>query len=332
MTIIANMNHPDPDESLVGLLDSHRQRWQDLTLKLPFNRFYQFLSQEPLPMLERLVVDAHSIPRAVDAPITAFQLAPMLKHVSLSGYLRPSHFILPWDQLTTLELTAARAEDCLECLRRAPHLLTCSFEIQEGQQSLRPVAPRSRLTALTMSGSSPSAIFMYATLPGLEELNFAGRSLNGEDLSQISSLVSRSRCQLRRLRLHFISELLTAPAIQLLEALPSLESLYLAVTEASTITTLFASLCSEYFLPQLQHLSLFHHRMADDNIHEMFYDMAKVLARRGLLTPEHVQLQSFSLTMQYEETAPNLRVIQKLQTLADRGMSLSIRNQHDRWI
>ncbi|KAJ7774409.1 hypothetical protein B0H14DRAFT_3508542 [Mycena olivaceomarginata] len=301
MAIIANMNHPDPDESLVGLLDSHRQRWQDLTLKLPFNRFYQFLSQEPLPMLERLVVDAHSIPRAVDAPITAFQLAPMLKH------------------LTTLELTAARAEDCLECLRRAPHLLTCSFEIQEGQQSLRPVAPRSRLTALTMSGSSPSAIFMYATLPGLEELNFAGRSLNGEDLSQISSLVSRVPVP-------------AASSTSLLEALPSLESLDLAATEASTIMTLFASLCSESFLPQLQHLSLSHHRMADSNIHEMFYDMAKVLARRGLLTPEHVQLQSFSLTMQYEETAPNLRVIQKLQTLADRGMSLSIRNQHDRWI
>ncbi|KAJ7810277.1 hypothetical protein B0H14DRAFT_1489317 [Mycena olivaceomarginata] len=35
MAIIANMNHPDPDESLVELLDSHRQRWQDLNPQTP---------------------------------------------------------------------------------------------------------------------------------------------------------------------------------------------------------------------------------------------------------------------------------------------------------
>ncbi|KAF7369715.1 F-box domain-containing protein [Mycena venus] len=329
--IISNLNQ-NPDDRLIGLLDLHRSQWQNLTLRLPFNTFYLFKALEStLPMLERLVLEAHGIPRFVDTPINTFQLAPMLNHVSLGGYLRPSYLILPWNQLTSVELTAARAEDCLECLRGAPKVVECSFGIVEGMASLRPVPARPHLRTLTVSGASPTAIFPYTTMPALEELNLVGRSLNTEDLSHISFFVSRSRCQLRRLRLHFISELLTTPAIQLLEALPSLERCELAATEAKTITTLFSSLCGDSkFLPQLQNLSISHHRISDSNMVSMFEAMANMLIYRGLRTPEHVQLHSFALAMQCEETAPPMWVKCTLQELVDGGMNLDIRNRYER--
>jgi hypothetical protein len=182
-----------------------------------------------------------------------------------------------------------------------------------------------------VSGTAPTAIFPYTTVPELKELDLTGRSLIGADVTSTAFLISRSGCQLRRLRLHFISEVLTTSVIQLLETLPSLESLELGVTEAKTIITLFTSLCNEPFLPQLQNLSVSHHRILDSNMHAMFQILANTLVRRESQTPEHVQLQAFSLSMQYEDTSPRLWVRQKLQELIDRGMSVDIRNRYKRW-
>ncbi|KAF7373825.1 F-box domain-containing protein [Mycena sanguinolenta] len=333
--VISNLNHADPDERLVPLLDSHRLQWRDLTIKLPFNRFYQFTPQEKLPILERLVLGAHAIPPVVDTPITTFEVAPKLKHVCLDGFLRPSHFTLPWAQLTAIELTAACGEDCLECLRQAPRLISCSFGIHERDRpSLRPVPPHRRIASLALSGASPTDILPFITLPALEGLDIVGRSLNKEELSRIPLFVSGSGCQLRHLRLHFMSELMTSAAIELLEALPSLESLEMAATGASTIRTLFSSLSryGEPFLPFLQNLSLSHHRISDDNIQAMFEDLTGLLVRRSAAVLEHVQLQSFTLVIEHEETVPPSRIIQKLQELVDRGMDLNVRNRRERWI
>ncbi|KAF7373824.1 F-box domain-containing protein [Mycena sanguinolenta] len=329
--VISNLNHPDPDEGLVTLLDSYRRQWRDLTIKLPFDQFYRFAPNEELPMLERLALDTNRIPRVVQIPITTFQDAPKLNHVFLGRHFRPSHFTLPWLQLTSIELTAALAEDCLECLRQAPRLVTCSFDIQAGGQFLTPVSPLPRLISLTLSGATPTAIFPFTTMPGIEELNLVGRSLSRDELIHLNFFMSRCSCRLRRLRLHFISEILTTPAIELLEALPSLESLELAATEASTIATLFSSLCRQSFLPQLQYLSLSHHRISDGNMRVMFEGMALLLVRRCVATPEHVQLQSFFLEIESEQTAPPPWVRQRLQELVAQGMVLDIGNRRERW-
>ncbi|KAF8214629.1 hypothetical protein K438DRAFT_2008873 [Mycena galopus ATCC 62051] len=329
---ISNMNHFGPDQGLTDLLDRHRERWRDLTLGLPFSLFYRLTADESLPILERLVVDAHSIPHIVDAPIAAFQPAPMLNHVSLCGYLRPSHFIFPWHQLTSLELATARADDCLECLRWAPKLVTCCFGIQEGDASVGGVPPLLHLASLTVSGASPTAIFPYTTMPVLEQLRVVGQCLTRDELSHIPFFLSRSTCRLRRLRLHFVSKLLTSPAMELLEALPSLESLELAATEASTLATLFYSLYGESFLPQLQTLTISHHRMSDENMATMFETMADLLMRRDSSTSEHVRLQAFSLAIEHEQTAPTSWIMEELWELVDRGMDLTIGNRKARWI
>ncbi|KAJ7123651.1 hypothetical protein C8R44DRAFT_735291 [Mycena epipterygia] len=332
--IISNL-HTEPDEALVGLLDSHRQQWRDVTLKLPFNRFYQFSTNDALPNLERLTLDAYSIPRVVYTPITAFQHAPILNHIHLGGWLRPTHFILPWLQLTSLELTTATAQDCLDCLRRAPKLVTCVLEIQDSGASvvLALVPALLRMHSLTLTGPGPSAIFPCVVMPALEELDLVGRSLNAGDLTRAHFFVSRSGCQLRRLRLHFISHFLTKPTIQLLEALPALEDFQLAVTEAKTITSIFLRLGDgASFLPQLQSLSISHHKMYDSNLPAMFHTITNVLARRESSSPEHVQLSSFALLMQHEETPPRPWVRQRWEELVARGMRLSVKNRHECWI
>ncbi|KAJ7038929.1 hypothetical protein C8F04DRAFT_1392738 [Mycena alexandri] len=219
---ISNLNPTDPDSdpALFGLLDNHRHRWRNLAINLPFMAFRQFSAIDPLPMLERLAIGAHNVPREVETPITAFQFAPLLNHVSLGCGLRPRYFILPWEQLTRLELAAARVEDCLECLRQAPRIAICVLEIQD-TGSPTPIPPLLRLRSITLSGTDPSIILQFVAMPGLEDLDIAG-TLNSEDLTRMNFFVSRSQCQLRRLRVHYIPNHLTAAALHLLEALPFL--------------------------------------------------------------------------------------------------------------
>ncbi|KAJ6578658.1 hypothetical protein DFH09DRAFT_346069 [Mycena vulgaris] len=326
----------DPNGALAGLLDGYRQQWRDMTLKLPFNIFQQFSTAASIPILQHLALDASNVPRTVDDPIAAFQHAPMLTDLRLGRWLRPSNLILPWVQLTSLELASATSQDCVECLGHTPRLVNCVLEILEGPRT-SPSPPSTHsllhLRSLTLTGASPSAIFPCVVMPALEELDIAGRSLNSSDLSSAQFFVSRSGCQLRRLRLHYVSEILTTPAIQLLEALPSLDNVELAVTEAKTITALFLRLKdSSGLFPQLQNISISHHKVHDSNLHEMFRVVTDVLARRETPSPEHVRLASFSLLMQHEDTPPRLGTRQRWQELVARGMKLSVKSRRASWI
>ncbi|KAJ7493578.1 hypothetical protein FB451DRAFT_1077336 [Mycena latifolia] len=334
---ISNLTHMDPDEALIGLLDSYRTQWEDVSLRLPFSRFYQFSTTELLPILQRLELDACNIPRdVIDIPIAAFQHAPVLTHVRLDGWLRPSHFILPWVQLTSFELASASPSDCTDCLRRTPRLIKCAFDILEasGTAALALSVPTLHtLRSLTLSGPAPTSIFPYVVMPALEELDLAGRSLNASDLLGVQFFVLKSGCQLRRLHLYYISEALTKPAIDLLDALRALETLELAATEGKTISSVFHRLDDGgSFLPQLQHLAVSHHKMYDSKLPEMFRVVTGVLVRRETPSPEHVQLCSFSLTMQHEETAPSSRIRERWRGLVERGMKLSIKNKYESWI
>ncbi|KAJ7161158.1 hypothetical protein C8R46DRAFT_1353779 [Mycena filopes] len=340
---ISNLSHTDPNPAFFGLLDSHRQRWQSLAIHLAFSAFHHFSADDALPILERLRIGAHNVPRNDANPITAFQRAPLLHHVVLGGGLRPSHFTLPWAQLTNIELSAARAEDCVECLHQAPRITTCTFEIHDpgSPASIAPIPPLLHLRSLTLSGTYPTTVLHFAAMPALENLDVAGRSLNAEDLSRISFFASRSECQLRAFQLHFISHPLTAAALTLLETPPfrELETLDLSATEAKTIITFLQRLDdddaqteTQAFLPQLQTLALSHHRMRDEDMHAMFNVVATVLRRRSERTPEHVQLRAFSMTMQFEETAPRLWVRKRLRRLVQQGMDISVGNRHERWV
>ncbi|KAJ7769660.1 hypothetical protein DFH07DRAFT_281600 [Mycena maculata] len=336
MTISNLTSDTDPNAALVPLLDRHRPRWRDVTLKLPFDLFYHFEGHECLPMLRRLSLETHGISRDLDipSPITAFERAPALDHLCLGGGLRPSHFLLPWTQLVGLELATAGAQDCLDCLRSAPNLVSCSFEIRESSSTaaLLSVPPLLRLKTLTLSGPAPSIIFPYTVMPVLAELDLTG-SLNAGDLSGVRFFVAHSECQLRRLRIHYISSVLTEPAIQLLGTLTSLERLDLSATEAKTIISLLHRLHDEAsFLPQLQELAITHHKVRDENMHTMFRSIADALARREVSSAEHVRLCSFALFMQDEETAPRMRLRQMWQGLSQRGMRVSVRNRYERWI
>ncbi|KAJ7459437.1 hypothetical protein B0H11DRAFT_171458 [Mycena galericulata] len=331
--IISNLNHLEPHEALVGLLDSHYLRWRDLTLKLPFSRFYDFPTHESLPMLVRLNLEAHRIPPVIHTPITAFQHARILDSVYLGRGLLPSYFALSWGQISSLEVATMSAEDCLECLCCTPKVAKCVFEIQEPliSAALISVPPLLHLRSLTLTGRGPTTIFPYTSMPALEELDLAG-TLSAGDLLGVGFFVARSACQLRRLRLYYISEALEAHAIQLLESLPFLESINLAVTAATTIIS-FLRLYDEFsFLPLLQDISITHHKMCDDHMPVMFRSITDVLIRRESSSGEHVQLCSFSLHVQHEQTAPRRRLQQRWQELSQRGMKLSMRNRYERWI
>ncbi|KAJ7192231.1 hypothetical protein GGX14DRAFT_528448 [Mycena pura] len=334
--LISDSTYVEPDEGLVLLLDRHRQRWRDVTINLPFNQFYRFSSSESMPKLQRLALDAFNVPHtpAVVDPITAFQHAPALEHLFLGYSLRPSQFILPWEQLTTLELINSTAEDCLNCLRQTPKLTTCSVEVEDSITGMHSAVPAlRRLTALTVRGSVPTFIFSYITLPSLEALDLSGRSLMEDELSGARTLIERSQAQLRRLRIYFIAQILTTPALQLLQALPALAALDLDATEASTLAGLFRRLAADgSFLPQLERLALTHHRVHDENTAAMLCALTDALVRRAARSPEHVQLCAVSLLVGHGETTPEPWMLPLWWELVDRGMALNIRTRHDRWI
>ncbi|KAJ7038868.1 hypothetical protein C8F04DRAFT_330840 [Mycena alexandri] len=139
---ISNHSYTDPDKTLLRVLDSHSRRWRDVTLKLPFNYFPR-LAARSLPLLERLTLSAHGSPDIIN-PISAFRHAPILHHVCFEGGMHPADVNLPWEQLTSVELYGASADDCLELLRLAPDVTRCVLDVQYDSHGLAIGSPYPR--------------------------------------------------------------------------------------------------------------------------------------------------------------------------------------------
>ncbi|KAJ7607563.1 hypothetical protein FB45DRAFT_947919 [Roridomyces roridus] len=262
--LVSNLNHHDPDGCLAAVLASHSRRWQEATLELPFHQFHDLDSIGYLGSLQTLSLQAYNTPRDVPQQITAFHESPLLSRVSLGSGIRYFHLSLPWGQLSSLEFALAKVRECVECLHHTPRLASAVFQIEEdvldaATAFLSAVPPLMQLRSISISGFGATNLLSYINAPALDAFDFSS-SLTAQELSAIRIFFERSGCELRRLKLHYISDLLTMNVVTLLTALPFLESLDLGATEARTFVVVLVRLLENHFGTQLQRLAITHHR------------------------------------------------------------------------
>ncbi|KAJ7060291.1 hypothetical protein C8F01DRAFT_1369945 [Mycena amicta] len=341
----------DSDGRLVQLLESRRAQWREISLNLPLWYFLELFASTHMPLLRRIELDASDPPHTAHIdPITAFEDAPALEHLSLGLSLRPSQFELPFNQLTSLTFANSRPQDLLACLRQTPRLVSCTAEVESGDPSVLAAvraSALSRLTHLALRGANLTTfVLRFLTLPALESLGLAERSgLNTEDISLMSFFLDRSVVlhTLRALRLYFVPTVMANGVLTFLESLPALEKLEIDATEARTATSLFMKMIAvsdddRAFLPQLQTLSITLHKKYDGGVHEMLCGLCDVLQERSRVSAwsdrrDFVFLSAVMLQMEYSDTTPADWMLRAWRAFKAAGVTISVHTKDfETWV
>ncbi|KAJ6473269.1 hypothetical protein C8R45DRAFT_907901 [Mycena sanguinolenta] len=197
-------NRPPPPTPLLGPILALAKQWQNVDLRLPHADFInpQFQSnvQGRLHSLEELRINTNN--RSGTTIVTAFELAPRLRSVSLQG-LSAAIILLPWRQLTHFSARRINGADCLHVLRSADSLVECKFDWIDGDMDERALLPQNfTLQALRVRGEIVSCdVLPILTLPSLRWLDH--HDGGGPDYYEgFVDFLSRSRPPLSHLSLH----------------------------------------------------------------------------------------------------------------------------------
>ncbi|KAF7297435.1 F-box domain-containing protein [Mycena indigotica] len=347
----------DHDQRLVELFESYRAQWKEIALKVSSRYLVELSATIPIPSIRRLSLDAFDTDADAETPqIKAFQIAPMLQHLTLGLLPRPSQLDVPYHQLTSLTFTKTRPEDLLRCLLMTPRLVKCVADVNIdsfGAPALGaiPASSLPKLEYFSLRGSNLTAyIIRLLTIPALASLGFTERGgLNAEDLTAISFFFERSSVfhNLRSLQLYFIRGAMTQHVLELLATLPGLEQLDFDATEAQTVASLFTKMLSIYesdstahdsFLPKLQSLRVTTHRKYDAGAHEMLCALCDVVTER-CQTPEltdhgdFVFLSRIELKMEYNDATPDEWMLHIWRNAKLRGVQLNVQTRNfRRWV
>ncbi|KAH7872971.1 uncharacterized protein C8R40DRAFT_410539 [Lentinula edodes] len=182
---------PESEKRCLKLLASQSFRWEAVELQyIPIAALDSLSAtvKHRIPLLRWLVVANIPVSHAADTPSTAeaFQVAPQLRHFSLSGFFRPSRFYLPWLQLSSYTGSFRDFRDFLFVLEYAKNLNTCDV-------FLRNFHPGSRVDHLNMQtmhlrGQLVGLSRLY--LPSLQTLVLDELLL--QDLSPVSTFLRRT--------------------------------------------------------------------------------------------------------------------------------------------
>ncbi|KAJ7271225.1 hypothetical protein C8J57DRAFT_1180287 [Mycena rebaudengoi] len=156
-----------PNELLIHFLNRHMGRCRDISLTLPSTQYQLLSAPDSLPLLQRLAVAGLGELRGDDGPsppsISAFECAPRLRHVQMTGVLWPSDVALPWEQLTSFISDSLEVAQCLEVLKKAPNLGHCVMSVTR-------LTPHPCLRHLALGSRYGVNILPYISLPGLTKL------------------------------------------------------------------------------------------------------------------------------------------------------------------
>ncbi|KAJ6447513.1 hypothetical protein C8R45DRAFT_188827 [Mycena sanguinolenta] len=237
-------------------------QWQNVCLRrlshtdLVAHRFKSSLHAR-LPNLETLEIstDVTNIPG--NSVVTAFELAPRLRHVDLE-YLPPTMILLPWNQLTHFRGWGLDDMQCVHVLRLAVSLVECRFDYVRGQGNVNPTVPlpiHPALKILHFRGHHvSSSILGLATFPSLVELDYRDGETS-EPYESFIGFLSRSRAPLLRLFLLGRSYLRILHGFPYLLDLVDLEISGLAVAGMSDFLQNLAVRDPASFLPRLESLT-----------------------------------------------------------------------------
>ena len=209
---------------VIETLNSHSQRWQNLSLMTTREMFRRFSGSIPPNQVVGLglrLCDASNL--SPPNFIMESEFAPT--HLMLGNFPLTS-INIRWDNITHITLRDTSAEAYINVLRRAPGLESYNISIYSRCKIRKPIV-HPRLRSLHLSRSHYIEDFLGAvTLPSLEEWT-QDMCTQGLPVAAMVSFFKRSSCCLKVLHLttfsHHSKDLNT-----LLQAIPTLERIHLS--------------------------------------------------------------------------------------------------------
>ncbi|KAJ4473665.1 hypothetical protein J3R30DRAFT_705496 [Lentinula aciculospora] len=251
----------ESEKACLDLLAIQSFRWKEVELQYISIAALDGLSvavKGRIPLLRRLVVENVPVSLAADTPSTAeaFQVAPQLRHFSLSGFFRPSRFYLPWSQLDSYSGSFRDFHDFLFVLESAGNLNTCDVF----WRNYHPGLMFDHLNMRTMRIHGELMGLSRLRLPYLQKL--ALDDLLIRDLGTVSAFLRRTP-SVTSLEVYVPYDMGVANSIDLLsefmDACSNVTSLVLMgeFDMRSLCSLLNTSKSGQVVMPRLQHLSLF---------------------------------------------------------------------------
>ncbi|KAF7294635.1 hypothetical protein MIND_01000100 [Mycena indigotica] len=205
----------DPDPHLWAFYEQlcrHAQRWQDVTLNIPFTLLWRLPIQQPLEMLERLKMGRDEEGQSVsDRQITAFMTAPRLRVADIvldvDEVMTAQGLALPWAQLSVFRGRLFNWNECLYVLAQATCLAECEFNDVVGGYVPGDgvVAPSLQVLRLDASGLHKCTRLMsWVTVPNLRKFALGSKTQTTPDhitWPVFRRFLSRSSCALTHLHI-----------------------------------------------------------------------------------------------------------------------------------
>jgi hypothetical protein len=245
-----------------------------------------------MPRLRKLEISLNTFPEHLNGPptaVTAFSDAPQLREVLLINFLLP-WIVLPWDQLTHLELSGQSTAQCVEILRHTPDLEALCVDLTDSDVLPTSVRLAHLHTLKFNKYQSNFDLLDHIVLPALTHIEL------GNTPVRFIAFIARSACTLYSIALHSTD---AASAIQCLRAIPTVTAVRMTDLDWNiySFTYFFKSLAAPDVLPCLQSLAL---NPCLQAVEVPYTELATLLAsRRGGRGNE---LQSFELVLAPSKT------------------------------
>jgi hypothetical protein len=130
LLICAFLEYDDePSPSIVAIMlaiAQHSERWHKVDFELPLLCYTALQGvQSRLPLLQHIAI--HILLPHDGAKLDLFSVAPQLQGVQLED-IDLHYLLLPTVQLTDVSIHRVNIDECLDFLRRSPHVVNCAFE------------------------------------------------------------------------------------------------------------------------------------------------------------------------------------------------------------
>ncbi|KAJ7148401.1 hypothetical protein C8R43DRAFT_517904 [Mycena crocata] len=180
----------------------HRARWEHLELLwIAPETISLFSGPVPTPLLRnlRISMDEPTLPGL------RFD-APLLRSAHL-GWNACTDVNLPWQQLTSLNLTPAFASDCTPILQQTLNLLHCKislFPVSDGEPEV--VLPHLESlvvhTVMVSNNTQPATEYLATFIvPALQRLEVQAAYLGSDPIPPLAAFISKSGCKLHELQI-----------------------------------------------------------------------------------------------------------------------------------
>jgi hypothetical protein len=204
---------------LTDSIISHSARWEhtrlhiewtvpcNTTTYLPFDELKW--AEGPFSQLRHLMIGASTHGRGSGVAQRPFAGAPQLRSVVLLKHFNLSHLVLPWSQLTSINTGRITLDMVTDILREATVIRNLKCTLRSTKTALRSVPPLFHLQSLVLhDGPNPyypqKRLLDVLTTPALGHLSVSERELGIEQITIITSLLSRLHSSLDSLCILFI--------------------------------------------------------------------------------------------------------------------------------